>query len=201
MGRQVFSSAVASDDEHGEMRQVAIVQPDNSRIVTLHGEVNEYSISVVIMQLLQLANINLNPIYLVISTYGGAVDEMFGLYDTIKFLPCPVHTIALGKVMSAGVLLLASGVKGQRLIGHSSRIMIHPVSGGSAGNVFEMVNTSKEVLRLHDQMCNAIVAETKMTREQVEEHMKSGHDVYITADDAIKLGIADVVIGRNTKKL
>ena len=81
MGRQVFSSATASDDEHGEMRQVAVVQPDNSRIVTLHGEVNEYSISLVIMQLLQLANINQNPIYLVISTYGGAVDEMFGSHD------------------------------------------------------------------------------------------------------------------------
>lgn len=173
----------------------AVHSGDVARLVVLHGDVNEASISMVVAQLLHLASINHKPIHLVISTYGGSVDEMFTLYDTIKFLPCPVHTIALGKVMSAGVLLLASGKRGKRMIGKSARIMIHPVSGGSGGNVFEVINDTKEHKRLQDQMVDAIVKETKASKQQIEKIMKTGHDVYLLPEEAIKLGIVDKIIG------
>lgn len=167
----------------------------DDRLVVLHGEVNEHSISNVIVQLLHLSNQNHKPIHLVISTYGGSVDEMFSLYDTIKFLPCPVHTIALGKVMSAGVLLLASGVKGKRMIGRSARIMIHPISGGVLGNVFEAMNEMKEFERLQELMVSALMAETKMKKEEVDRLMKAGHDFFLTPEQAIKMGIVDKIIG------
>lgn len=166
-----------------------------ARIVVLHGDVTESSISMVVAQLLHLAGVSAEPINLVISTYGGSVDEMFMLYDTIKFLPCPVHTIALGKVMSAGVLLLASGAKGKRMIGKNARIMIHPVSGGVMGNVFEVVNDTKEHKRLQDQMVEAIVKETKCSKIEIEKIMKSGHDYYVLPEQAIKMGIVDKIIG------
>jgi ATP-dependent protease ClpP protease subunit len=35
-----------------------------------------------------------------------------------------------------------------------------------------------------------------MSRDQIESIMKSGHDYYLTAEDAIKLGIVDKIIGR-----
>jgi ATP-dependent Clp protease protease subunit len=174
---------------------------DNSRIVVLHGDVNEHTIATVISQLLQLANVSRKPIHLVVSTYGGSVDEMFSLYDTIKFLPCPVHTIALGKVMSAGVLLLAAGEKGKRLIGRSARIMMHPVSGGMYGNVFEVLHESKEHRRLHDLMVQALCRETKMKPADIQKIMKAGHDYYITADEAIKLGVVDRMVGDMDVKL
>jgi ATP-dependent protease ClpP protease subunit len=34
-----------------------------------------------------------------------------------------------------------------------------------------------------------------MTKEQVEKIMKSGHDFYVTPEEAIKLGIVDKIIG------
>ena len=168
---------------------------EDSRIVVLYGGVSEQSISAVIYQLLYLANQNHKPIHLVVSTYGGSVDEMFSLYDTIRFLPCPVHTIALGKVMSAGVLLLASGVKGKRLIGSSARLMMHPISGGFYGNVFESMSETNEFKRLQDLMVGALQKESSMTKEKIEQIMKSGHDYYVTPEEAIKLGIVDKIIG------
>lgn len=170
-------------------------QGEDSRIVVLYGGVSEQSISTVVYQLLYLANQNHKPIHLVVSTYGGSVDEMFSLYDTIRFLPCPVHTIALGKVMSAGVLLLASGVKGKRLIGSSARLMMHPISGGFYGNVFESMSETAEFKRLQDLMVNSLQKESKMTKEQIENIMKSGHDYYVTPEEAVKLGIVDKIIG------
>jgi len=167
----------------------------DERLVVLHGEVNEHSISNIIVQLLHLSNQNHKPIHLVISTYGGSVDEMFSLYDTIKFLPCPVYTIALGKVMSAGVLLLASGVKGKRMIGRSARIMIHPISGGLLGNVFEAMNEMKEFQRLQDLMVSALMKETSLKRIDIDKLMKAGHDFFLTPDRAVEMGIVDLIIG------
>jgi ATP-dependent Clp protease protease subunit len=198
MGRPIqnSNSAVENKKNSDDSTLVAAVHTgDPTRLVVLHGDVNEASISMVVAQLLHLASMNYKPIHLVISTYGGSVDEMFTLYDTIKFLPCPVHTIALGKVMSAGVLLLASGTKGKRMIGRSARIMIHPVSGGVMGNVFEVINDTKEHKRMQDQMVNAIVKETNSTKSQIEKIMKSGHDYYLLPEQAVKMGIVDKIIG------
>lgn len=188
---------IETNDDVEEVDAANVQQGGDQRLVMLHGEVNEYSISQTVAHLLYLAGQDhRRPIHLVISTYGGSVDEMFSLYDTIHFLPCPVHTIALGKVMSAGVLLLAAGQKGERLIGKSSRIMLHSVNGGCQGNVFEMQNTIKEQKRLQDQMVRGLLAETKLTRKKINEIMNSNQDFYITPFQAIKWGIADRLIGR-----
>ena len=178
-----------------DMMQSMPPQSNDSRIVMLHSEINEHTIAFVISQLFHLASQNHKPIHLVISTYGGSVDEMLSLYDVIKFLPCPVHTIALGKVMSAGVLLLASGVKGSRMIGKSARIMIHPVSGTVGGDVFTVQNEANEQRRLHDLMIDCLCKETKMSKKVIDEIMKAGHDYFMLPTDAIKMGIVDKVIG------
>lgn len=200
MGRRIVEQAVASQNNQNNtvdesVANIIIQRTDSSRMVILHGDVNELLISNIIVQLLHLANQNHKPIHMVISTYGGSVDEMFSLYDTIKFLPCPVHTVALGKVMSAGVLLLAAGQKGTRMIGRSARIMMHPISGGMYGNVFENINESKEFIRLQNLMVNALKRETTMTKLDIEKIMKSGHDFYLTPDDAVRLGIVDKIVG------
>jgi len=195
MGRPINNYSKSKSSGVDDVYYVAQSSGADDRLVVLHGEVNEHSISNVIVQLLHLANQNHRPIHLVISTYGGSVDEMFSLYDTIKFLPCPVHTIALGKVMSAGVLLLASGVKGKRMIGSSARIMIHPISGGVLGNVFEAMNEMKEFERLQELMVCALIKETKLKKEEVDKLMKAGHDFFLTPEQAIQMGIVDKIIG------
>jgi len=203
MGRPTFDARLglgtrAHDEPVDEqvMLQSQLQHVAGSRVVFLHGDVTEQAIAGVIAQLLSLATISTKPIHLVLSTYGGSIDEMFSLYDTIKFLPAPVYTVALGKVMSAGVLLLASGAKGKRLIGASSRVMIHPVSGGALGNVFEVENQTKEMRALHDRMVAMLAKETKMKRKFLEDAvMKRKVDHFVTPEQAIELGIADKVIG------
>jgi len=173
-----------------------LVGHDDSRNVFLHGAVDEASIASVVAQLLHLAEENRKkPIYLVVSTYGGSIDEMFTLYDTIKFLLCPVHTVGLGKVMSAGVLLLAAGVKGHRLMGARARIMMHSASGASMGNVFEVENEARELRRLHELAIDMLVAETKMKRPEVEAIMDPKVDRYLMPEEAVRLGIVDRIIG------
>ena len=168
-------------------------RPD--RIVMLTGVVDEQSVSVVAGQLIALSSMdNSKPISLIISTYGGSANEMFGLYDVMKFLPCPIHTIGLGKIMSAGVLLLAAGKKGKRLIGENSSVMIHSASAECGGNIFDIINLTNELKRMQEQMVSLLAKNTKISHDKLNEMMKSKKDNYLTAQEAVNLGIADKVI-------
>ncbi len=192
MGRAtiVDGNASAGSSEHEYSSAIQL----SERIVYLAGEVTEQAIANVIATIVALANHDkTSPIKLIVSTYGGSVDEMFSLYDIIKFVPCPVHTIALGKVMSAGVLLVASGQKGNRLIGRSTRLMIHPISAGAEGSVFQMENDVTEYKRQQSLMEEMLLAETTMTKAQLTTIMKKGADVYLTAKEAVKFGIVDAI--------
>lgn len=171
----------------------------SQRIVFLSSDINEHTITNVQAQFLAYAAKSRKPIHLIISTYGGSVDEMFSLYDLIRFLPCPVHTVGLGKVQSAGVLLMAAGAKGRRLIGVNSSIMIHPLSCDIQGNIFELDNTVQEARRKQQHMTEALLRETKMSRAKIRSIMRAGHDSYMSSDEAIKLGIADRLIGVPSK--
>lgn len=173
---------------------------DQPRMIFFTGEVSEDSIMSIIAQLTILASKDpVEPIVLVISTYGGSVHEMFGLYDVMKWLPCPVHTVGLGKIMSAGVLLLASGEKGSRLIGEHSRVMIHPMMGGSFGNVFEMENQMKEMSDMQNTMEECLARESGKSVKEIRDIMALRKDTYLTAQEAIDFGLADDMISHKTK--
>lgn len=201
MGRIDTDDVYRFENNDAGMLQLQSGMMPGGRIVSLYGSVTEHLIAGVISQLISLSEQSNEPIKLVISTYGGSVDEMFSLYDVIKYLKCPIHTIALGKVMSAGVLLLASGEKGHRFVGKSTRIMMHPISSVVFGTVFQINNENSDLQYVQSMMVNALSNETKMSVANVNEIMKKGHDYFMNASEAIKLGIADVLIGQeNVKK-
>jgi ATP-dependent protease ClpP protease subunit len=91
-----------------------------------------------------------DPIKFLISTFGGNAVDMFGIYDCMRMVKdggVEVHTVGSGKVMSAGVLLLAAGTKGKRLIGKNCRVMVHPVVGGAHGPSHDIQNEVEEILQ------------------------------------------------------
>ena len=51
------------------------------------------------------------PFRMYISTHGGVVSDMFSILDVMDLVKrnCEVETVGIGKVMSAGVLMLANG--------------------------------------------------------------------------------------------
>jgi ATP-dependent Clp protease protease subunit len=124
---------------------------------------------------------------------------MFGLYDAIKYVQevgCPVHTIGLGKIMSAGVLLLACGTQGHRQIGENASVMYHLGRAEADGDIFEMRNSMKELERL-DKLANDLLAtNTNMTVDDIEKMLKERQDVYLTAEQAVELGVADAILGK-----
>tara|TARA_B100001094_G_scaffold313597_1_gene351543 strand:+ start:241 stop:897 length:657 start_codon:yes stop_codon:yes gene_type:complete len=198
-------SSSASETE----KQIIIVNNLNpsldgkaSRSVGLIGDISEQKSEEVIGTLIHLSDQCdpdaevIRPIDMYISTYGGSVVDMFAMYDLMRVIKqkCTVSTIGLGKVMSAGVLLLANGTKGERKVGKNCRIMLHNVMAGFGGTLINVENEVKEVKWIQQRYIDCLEMQTNLTKKKIQKMLNKQLDVYISAEQAIEYGIADVII-------
>ncbi len=178
-------------------------QEPDMRVVGLFADVNDEKIAEIIHSMLYFNEMNLQVepkdrkgVDFYLSTYGGNADDMFAMYDLMRNIrdTTEIKTIGLGKVMSAGVLLLAAGTKGKRQLGKNCRVMIHSVIGGNHGSLHNMMNEMEAIEELQDMYCDALIAETKLTRVKLKKMLERKVNVYLSAEEAVELGIADEII-------
>jgi ATP-dependent Clp protease protease subunit len=179
----------------------AAPEPD-MRVIGLFTDVAEDKVAELVQGLIYMDELNKleeepskwRPIDFYLSTYGGAADDMFALYDVMRQVKSEIHTIGVGKVMSAGVLLLAAGTKGKRKIGKYCRVMIHSAMAGNHGSLPNLVNEMEALQQLQEDYIDALVEETKMTKEDIKNMLERKVNVYLSAAEAVELGIADIII-------
>ena len=184
-------------------------QESTMRVAELYGEINEEMGSNIVASMLILKDAGrktvqeedevvetYDPFELYISTPGGTAVDMFAIYDTMRMVKedCEIHTVGLGKVMSAGVVLLAAGTKGKRKIGANCRVMIHSVIGGHHGSIQNLENEMEEVRWVQDQYNKALCAETDLTPRMLKRLLSKNVNIYLTAQEAVDYGIADIII-------
>lgn len=173
-----------------------------ARSVGLIGDISEQKSEEVIGTLIHLSDMcdadpeTNKPIEMYISTYGGSVVDMFAMYDLMRVIKqkCTVSTIGLGKVMSAGVLLLANGTKGERKVGKNCRVMLHNVMAGFHGSLVNVENEIKEVNWIQERYIDCLEMQTNLTKKKIKKMLNKQLDIYISAEQAIEYGIADVII-------
>jgi ATP-dependent Clp protease, protease subunit len=177
------------------------------RVLGLYGDINEENSQEFIAALLHYHHlpeeepnedglIPLLPIDFYISTGGGLVAEMFAIYDIMRMTrtKCPIHTCGMGKVMSAGVLLLAAGTKGERRIGKHCRIMLHRVLTGDSGSLHSIQATYKEAEIMEEMMFKALARETNLTVARLKKIVSKNLDAFFSAEEAVEMGIADIIV-------
>ena len=175
---------------------------EEPRIIGLYGDIDDDNSKELVASLLayiheiKVTEAELLPVEMVISTGGGHVSDMFAIYDLMRILRegCPINTLAIGKVMSAGVLLLAAGTKGARRIGKHCRIMLHHVTTGEQGSIADIGSTYKEAYVMEKMMFDALVSESALTSAQLKRMVKSNTDKFFSAEEAVKMGIADIIV-------
>ena len=170
-----------------------------SRSIMFVGEVTEEKSAEFVSALLVLAQTKdededrAEDIKIYINTYGGSADEMFAIYDVMNWCKkfCDIQTIGLGKVMSAGTLILAAGTKGKRYLSDHCRVMIHSVNGGHVGVLHNLQNEMEQMAGLQDSYIQALSSETNMTKRQIQSLINKKINVYLDIDQAIEKGLAD----------
>lgn len=133
-------------------------------------------------------------ITMLIMSGGGDLQAAFALIDVMQGSQIPVHTLGLGLIASAALLIFMSGHAGHRTITPNTSILSHQFSWGSEGKFHELVATGREFQLTQARLLQHIRNCTGITdTEKIREHLLPPSDVWLSAREAVRLGIADRV--------
>lgn len=191
------------------------------RIINLFGEIDEETVKDVINRIVQLNvkdaeyayaaqavignigfnvdlnMINLPPITINMSTYGGCIYDGFALCDSIRMSNTPVKIICYGKIMSMGLpILLSAHYKSAH---KNTTFMIHGASFGSIGKVEDVKESLDEANRIQNMMIDYICENSKFPRKKLLSIIEKKQDYYFGTEEALKYKIIDEIIGQENK--
>lgn len=140
------------------------------------------------------------PILLYIDSYGGYVHAAGSMIAALDSVPNEIVTVAMGKAMSCGALLLSHG--DHRFVSPQARILVHQISSFTRGNINDMKVDTKET-EAQGEWFDALMAKncgmslTKFRKIFSNER----RDVYFGAKEALRFGIADKIGVPRIRKL
>jgi ATP-dependent Clp protease, protease subunit len=130
---------------------------------------------------------------LVINSPGGELDAAFSLIDIMKGSAVPVHTMGLGQISSCGLITFLSGVKGHRVVTPLTSILSHQYSWGSHGKSHELFARVREFELTNERMLKIYKHCTGLSEAQIKECLLPAQDVWLSAQEAVDMGIADAI--------
>lgn len=161
------------------------------RRIFLHGDVDEDTIAFAVRGLVHMSDISDRPVEMIISSYGGSIDESFVLHDVMMSVRCPVHTVALGFCMSAAPFLVAAGDK--RSASPNCDFMMHTASFEMGGTMANAVTTTEAVRSRCERMDRLLAKYSSMPYRHWKKFTDSPVDVYFDAKQAKEWGIVDEI--------
>ena len=184
-----------------EERQLHVTQMDvfsrlmMDRIIFLGTQVDDYTANVIQAQLLYLDSADPGKeISLYINSPGGSVYAGLGIYDTMQYIQSDVSTICTGMAASMAAVLLVAGQKDKRFALKHSRVMIHQPMGGIQGQASDIEITSREIIKLKQELYNIISEHSGQPYDKV--YADSDRDYWMTSHEALEYGMIDKVLER-----
>jgi ATP-dependent Clp protease, protease subunit len=163
------------------------------RIIFLNGEVNDAVSGLVCAQLLFLEAENPNkPINLYINSYGGVITSGLAMYDTMRFIKAPVHTLCMGTARSMGSFLLMAGEPGQRAALPNASLHVHQPLGGFQGQASDILIHAEEIQQTKQRITRLYAQHCGRSYEDVERTLDRDH--FMTAEQALAWGLVDKIV-------
>ena len=162
----------------------------------LSGDIAQENVAEAIKWIIS-ANLSKKPkrtLKLYINTFGGDLYEAFALIDVMKNSYHNISTIGVGAIMSAGLLIFASGKQGERYIGKNAGVMNHQHSDEMSAKMHDMKAQMKENNNC-EQRCMQILRDaTGYSLADVRKKFNNPSDQYLTAKQLVELKIADHIL-------
>lgn len=166
------------------------------RIIFLGSDVRDDNANAICAQMLLLAAEDPDKdIWLYINSPGGSISAGMAIYDTMKWIPNDVATVAMGLAASMGQFLLSAGTHGKRYATPHARVMMHQPSGGIGGTASDIKIQAEQMLFVKTQMAELIAEHTGQSVEQI--HRDSDRDRWFGAAEAKEYGFVDHVFERS----
>jgi ATP-dependent Clp protease, protease subunit len=130
---------------------------------------------------------------LIINSPGGCLNSALALIDVMKGSAIPVHTLGIGQISSCGLLTFIAGAKGHRVLTPNTSILSHQFSWGSYGKNHELIARVKEFELTSARLIALYKHCTGLTETKIREVLLPANDVWLTAEEAVELGVADSI--------
>ncbi|MHB8469752.1 MAG: ATP-dependent Clp protease proteolytic subunit [Gaiellaceae bacterium] len=165
------------------------------RIVFLGAEVEEQSANLIVAQMLFLEAEDPDAdIRLYVNSPGGSSYAGLAIYDAMQYVRPDVQTYCIGMAMSMGALILAAGAPGKRFVLPNSKVMIHQGSGGFRGTPADIQIAAREILALTRRYAEILAEHSGRDVDEVTRDID--RDRFLTPEEAVAYGLADVVLER-----
>lgn len=183
------------DDDEKEEREAAplIKRLLDTRSVLLTGPVTDEMSQKIIAQLLILDQDSSDPIRVYINSPGGSVDAGFAIYDMMRFVKSPVHSICTGLAASAATVILLGAPKEHRYSLPNTRFLIHQPSTGMQGQASDVAIGAQEILKLRKRVNELLAAETGQKVERIADD--THRDYWMSAEGAKEYGLITTIVG------
>jgi len=163
------------------------------RRIFLLGDVDESPIGKTVKSLYYLDGLcEDTPIELFVGSLGGSEYEMLALYDVLMTIKSPIHTVALGKCMSAAPLLVAAGEKGHRYSMPNTQWMVH-MSWAEPDPL--RIDVLKKLNNHYEELCDRwyglMANHSQLAPAQWKRICNRVGDTYFNAEMALEYGLVD----------
>lgn len=188
-----------AETEEAEMKTARLkAQASTARIYTFYGDVDQDSIRECMSEIgIWSREFPASPLTIIFNSPGGIVTEGLALYDYLLHLRSLGHTlttIAMGQACSMGAVLLQAG--DVRVVSPNVTMMIHELSGGIEGTVSKMEEDLQAYKADNEKLLKILAARSTLSLATIKRRWKKT-DLYLSADEAVKLGFADSVLASN----
>ncbi len=164
-------------------------------VFILTGVIDEESTADAIEFILE-ANLNKShkELHLIVNSGGGDVAAGFALIDVMAGSKIPVRTTGLGLIASMGLSIFIAGAKGRRVLTPNTMIMSHQYAAVTFGKEHELLAGRREF----DLLTHAVIKHYRRhsalkTDKEVRKLLLPPHDVWLSAREAKKLGLCDII--------
>ncbi|MDD1420980.1 ATP-dependent Clp protease proteolytic subunit [Dolichospermum sp. ST_sed1] len=125
----------------------------------------------------------------------GFETEAFAIYDTMKYIKPPIHTICIGSAMGMAAMILSAGTKGCRASLPNSSIILHQPKSYAQGQATDIQIRAKEVLANKASMLEILAKTTEQDSAKISKDMD--RLFYMTPDEAREYGLIDRVFRKD----
>lgn len=184
---------VIEETSRGEREWTIFSRLLKDRIVFIGSPIDDLLANTVIAQLLFLDSDGAGKdISIYINCPGGEVAGGLAIYDTMKYISCPLTTICVGQAHGMAAVLLAAGTKGRRYSLPHARILLHQPLGGFTGQAIDAEIRAREVVRIKNEINDIIAKHCERDLERVAAD--TDRELYLSPEDAVTYGLVDQVI-------
>lgn len=182
------------ETDYNEYEELIMADPKIKNAI-LVNEFSEHGVKCFKADFDDIRNSNIPIIPILIDSFGGEVYSLLAMLDIIASADRPVATIAIGKAMSCGAILLACGSPGLRFIGPHSTVMIHDVGSFSFGKIEDLKADVGEADRLNIKVFDLLNTNCKKKAGYFQKLVaeKKHANWYLSPAEALKHSIVDKI--------